>query len=112
MFSLHPTLRRISVAVVAIALVGCGKAPRKQCEEMCRAYSSLAFWEQANKEITAAPDEQQAALRAAKESEYAQKRDNGLEFCISKCRSANNEEDNRCVIAAKTFADAKKCTGQ
>ena len=35
----------------------------------------------------------------------------GVDFCVSKCRSANNEDDNKCVIAAKTFADARKCTG-
>ncbi|MBP6634088.1 MAG: hypothetical protein KBG28_09600 [Kofleriaceae bacterium] len=97
--------------LVALAGAACGKAPRKQCEEMCRRFAELAFWDGAEREIAAAPEPERAALRSKKQAEFETKLAEGVDFCVSKCRSANNEDDNKCVIAAKTFADARKCTG-
>lgn len=83
----------------ALALVGCGKADSKKCEQMCRNFATISF-----RDVEAAklpPEKREAAL--------AEKLEKGLTFCVDKCVSANNDEQIDCVIAAKSISQLRAC---
>ncbi|MCB9560874.1 MAG: hypothetical protein H6708_10745 [Kofleriaceae bacterium] len=101
-------------AVCALALVlpltACKKPSVKTCDKACRNASVLLFWETADAEIAAAPEAERAALRAQKEAEYQTGFERGIDLCITQCQSADNDDQNTCLIKAKTAADIHACT--
>jgi hypothetical protein len=104
---------RIALALFCcLALGGCMKAcngdPDK-CEQACRNYAQLVFWEKADVEINAAPAEKRDEMRKQKLAEFTKNMENGLPTCTSKCLSANNETDMTCMINAKTAKQVKAC---
>jgi len=93
------------VAVLAIiGLAACGKADQQKCDAGCRNYATVMFWDKADKEIAAAPAGEREALKLKKLAELASNIERGIDFCVSKCQSANNDEQADCLTAAK---DAK-----
>jgi hypothetical protein len=99
---------RFVLLVVAMAL-GC-KGDPVQCEKACRNYAELSYWDEAEKEITAAPTEQRDDLRKKKMAEFSEKMSRGIDMCTSKCMSANNDKDIKCLSEARTAKEAKACT--
>ncbi|MBA3541942.1 MAG: hypothetical protein H0T79_20165 [Deltaproteobacteria bacterium] len=97
------------VLLVMFALSGCGKGDPQKCDQACRNYGTLMFWKVADAEIEKAPVDQREALRKAKVVELASKLESGVTFCVSKCQSANNEEQMKCMIGAKTADVINKC---
>ena len=98
-------------AVLALALLALGacKGDPVECEKACRNYATLKYWEKADAEIAALPEDQQAAARADKEAKLEGELEQGMNFCVASCTSANNDDQNACLIAAKTVAEAKAC---
>jgi hypothetical protein len=86
-------------AALALPLAACGKGDLKKCEQMCTNYATISF-----REVEAGrlrPEEREKAL--------ADKLEKGTNFCVSKCQSANNDEQSDCMIAAKNMKELKAC---
>lgn len=84
---------------LGLGLAGCGKADTKKCEQMCRNYATIAF-----RDVEAAklpPEKREEAL--------AEKLKQGLDFCVNKCVSANNDEQIDCYTAAKSISQLRAC---
>ena len=91
-----------------LALAGCKGDPEK-CDQACRNYAELVFWDKANAEIDAAPPEKRDELRKQKLAEFTKNLELGINTCSSKCLSANNDEQTKCLLQAKTAKQAKDC---
>jgi hypothetical protein len=102
-------MRAVLLVAVAVALVGCGRGDPQKCDAACRNYASLMYWKDADVEIAKAPEEQRPALKKQKLAELAQKVENGVDFCVSKCQAANNDGQMKCMIEAKTAKTVKAC---
>lgn len=97
------TLRSCRLALLTgalcLGLTACGKADRKKCELSCRNYATITFREIEARSLP--PEQHEAAL--------AKKLADGTEFCVSKCQSANNDEQSDCRIAARKLSELKAC---
>src|SRR5579871_5619848 len=105
-------MMKVAVLLVASASLALGacKGDPTRCEAAIRNYTSLAFWEAADKEIAAAPEADRAELRKHKLADYTTQLDRGLDTLTSQCVSANNDDQVKCMIEAKSAAEARKCT--
>jgi hypothetical protein len=101
-------MRRRLVVFMLLAVGAC-KGDRQQCETVCRHFYEVKFWETADPEIAAAPAEQRDTLKKKKLAEFSTKVEDGVEFCVMQCTSANNEDMNKCLLAAKTSAAIAAC---
>jgi hypothetical protein len=97
------------VVLAFVFITGCHKGDPEKCDQMCRHYAELVFWEEANAEIEKLPPEQRDAARKDKQAMFSRNLANGVDMCTSKCVSADYKKDVDCVIAAKTAAEAKAC---
>lgn len=93
---------------LTLGCLGCKGDPAK-CEKACRNYAELVFWAKADAEIEAAPVDKRDELRKQKLAEFSRDLERGIDVCTSKCLSANNEDDTKCMINAKTAKQAKAC---
>lgn len=89
-------------------LLGC-KGDPVQCEKACRNYAELTYWDEADKEINAAPVAERDALRKDKMGKFSHNLSRGVDMCTSQCMSANNDEIINCLINAKTSKQAQAC---
>jgi|SRR6185437_5776185 len=96
------------LGLVIVLAVGCQADPKK-CEQAVKNYSSLLYWESADREIGSAKPEAREALRKQKMDEYNQQLDRGLSTLVSQCQSADNNDMIDCMIKAKTAAEARSC---
>ena len=101
-------MRIAFVLLAGLVLGGCKGDPQK-CEEACRNYAQLVFWEEADAQIAAAPPEKRDEMRKQKLAEFTHNMELGLNTCTSKCLSANYDKDMKCMLAAKTAKQAKAC---
>jgi hypothetical protein len=101
-------MRTAFVLLAGLVLGGCKSDPQK-CEEACRNYAQLVFWDKADAEIAATPPEQRDALRKKKLGEFTKNLELGLDTCTSKCLSASNDKDMNCMLKAKTAKAVKAC---
>lgn len=97
-----------SILALVFCLAACKGDPVK-CDQGCRNYFTLKYWETTEPEIAKAPVEQRDALRKTKQAELKEKLESGLALCVSQCQSANHTEDIDCMVNAKTAADTAKC---
>jgi hypothetical protein len=97
-----------TLAAVVI-LVACSHGDPVKCEQACRNYASLLFWKQAEGEIAAAPAVQRDELRKQKAVKFTADLEAGAGMCTSRCVSANNDQQNSCLIEAKTADQAQAC---
>jgi hypothetical protein len=67
------------------------------------------FWKEADVEIANAKPDQREALKKQKLGEVSSKIEAGIDFCVSKCQSADNDDQIKCMIEAKTPERAKQC---
>ena len=101
---------RLGLLVVALSLVvGCSRPSAKDCEEAIRNWYSLVFWETAEKEISAAPPEKRDQMRIDKAKEKDAMLEKGLTLAINQCRASRDKDGVKCMKAATTAAEAKKC---
>jgi hypothetical protein len=96
------------VALGAGASVGCKGDPVK-CEAACRNYGTLVYQRNAEAAVAAEPPETRDALRKRLAGKFNSDLENGVDMCVSQCRSANKEDDIECMIAAKTADQALAC---
>jgi hypothetical protein len=99
---------RTPVAVLLLA-AACSHGDPVQCDQACRNYATLKFWKDAETEIAAAPVAKRDELRKQKAAKFAADLEAGAEMCTSRCVSANNKDQNTCLIEAKTFDQAAAC---
>ena len=97
------------VLVGALAAAGCNRPKAEDCEEGIRNWFTLIYWEDAEKEIAAAPPEQRAAVRAAKIADRDKKLEDGLDLSVRQCRAASDNEGVKCMREARTAAQARAC---
>ena len=103
-------MRLVAVLAVLIALTACKKASVEDCDKGCRNYFELHYWQQADMEIARAPAEEREALRQQKIAELEPRMMQNLELCVQKCKSGADPGRAKCWAAARTTAEAKKCT--
>jgi hypothetical protein len=104
-------MSRFAVIVLAAALAagGCAKPKAQDCEEAIRNWFTLIYWEDAEKEIAAAPPDQRDALRAAKLADRDKKLENGMELSVRQCRAAGDFDGVKCMKSARTATQARAC---
>jgi hypothetical protein len=98
--------------VLAIALVaGCGKGDYKKCDQACRNFFVHAYWnEQKSVPLPAGLTPEQH--KAQQIVDLEEKLEAGIDFCISKCQAANNDEQSDCLIAADNYDDVLACSAE
>jgi len=101
-----------SIVLLLLAVAGCDKASVQQCDKGCRNYFTLHYWDDANKEIAAAPEADRARLRAEKEAALEPRLLQNIDLCVQKCRSGATEGRVQCWIDAKTSAEAEACASE
>jgi hypothetical protein len=102
---------RLAIALIlalVVALGACRGDPVK-CDQACRNYATLVYWKQAEAKIVAAPADQRDAVRKQYHADFDSYMEKGLPVCVSQCQSANNSDQNDCMIAAKTGDQALAC---
>lgn len=70
----------------------------------------VAYWEKADAEIAAAPADKRDSLKKKKLADFSTRIEDGVDLCVNQCVSANNKEQNKCLLAAKSAADIATCT--
>lgn len=96
--------------VLAVALgAGCSRPSATDCEAALRNWFTLMYWEKAEQEIAAAPPAERDALRAAKAADKEKQLAAGMELGVMQCRGARDHEGVKCMKAATTAAQARKC---
>jgi hypothetical protein len=101
---------RILVLALVLGLAGCAdKAAAQQCDLGCRNYFKLHYWQQAERDIAAAPESERAALRKEFEGKLESRMQQELDLCVSKCKSGATKKRVQCWIDAKTSAEAMAC---
>ena len=100
----------IAVALVAtLAVTACSRPKPEDCEEGIRNWFTLIYWEDAEKEIAAAPPAQRDAVRAAKLADRDAKLAEGLDLSVRQCRSARDFDGVTCMKNARTATQARGC---
>jgi len=94
-------------ALSLTAWLGCGNAA--DCDRGCRNYYQLHYWEEANAEIAKAPEAEREALRKQKLVDLEERTNAGIQLCIKQCTTAASKDEIKCMIAARTAPEAKKC---
>ena len=92
-----------------VLLLGCTRTDPDKCEKAIRNFAQLVYWEDAEKEIAAAPPDQREALRKDKLAKFERDLEKGITLDVSKCTSANFSDQVDCMIAAKTAKQARAC---
>lgn len=95
--------------VVALGLTACKRPSPEDCEAAARNWFTLVYWEQAEKDIAAAPPEQREQLRQAKLADRDAKIKDGIGLAIMQCRAARDFDGVKCMRAATTADEARKC---
>ena len=95
----------------AVLVTACKRGNPRACEKACRNYAQLNYWQNADKAIAAAPADQRDALRKKKLDTFERELERGIDPCVTRCVSADNDTQNNCLIRARTFAQAKACVG-
>ncbi len=101
---------RWTLLLVCLVTLGCKGDPVK-CEKGIRNYFTLLFWDQAEKEIAAAPPEKRDLVRKEQTAKLDHSIEDRIDVVISKCTAANNDTQIDCMIAAKTAGQARACSG-
>ena len=103
-------MRRTVILVTLLAGLAACKGDRQKCEEVCRHVFTVTYWEKNDAEIAAAPADKRDSLKKRKLAEFSNLLETGVEMCINQCSSANNDDQNACLLAAKTTAAVMVCT--
>ena len=95
--------------IVVAGLAGCGKGDRKTCDQACRNYVTLNFWNKWDPEIEKEPPEARPALRRQKLGELDDILMRGMHKCVQDCVAANNDSQYKCMAKATTWKAANSC---
>ena len=98
------------VVSLLVSLLGSGcKGDREKCTRAAQHFAELVFWERENAAIAKLPPEQREAERKQKLVDFQRELDAQLDFRISQCVGANNDDQADCINESKTAAEALKC---
>jgi hypothetical protein len=100
---------RLAALLMALVLGACSRPSAKDCEDALRNWVTLIFWEKAEQEISAAKPEERDALRKAKADELKKQLESGMDLGVMQCRGARDHDGVKCMKAATTAAQARKC---
>ena len=101
---------RFGLLIVALSLVvGCSRPSAKDCEESIRNWYTLVYWEKAEVEIAAAPPEKRDQMRIEMSKKKDEDLEKGITLAINQCRASRDKDGVKCMKAATTAAEAKKC---
>ncbi|HEY4243882.1 MAG TPA: hypothetical protein VGM88_28910 [Kofleriaceae bacterium] len=101
---------RLALVAGLLFATACTRGNAQECEQACRNFGTLAYWDKTDKEIEALPPEQRVSMRKQKLSEFDNKMETEVDGCVSQCVSANNKEQTKCMIDAKTADQVRLCT--
>jgi hypothetical protein len=106
-------MRAVLLLSVLAAALGCSRASPEQCDALCLRYNELHYWETFETEAAALAPDAREKLRAERQKEWtaiaAREFDPGRANCVKECRRSAGPKEVKCVEAAKTVAEAKKC---
>jgi len=97
-------------SLLLLSALGSGcKGDREKCTKAAHHFAELVYWDRENANIARLPPEQRDAERKRKLVEFNQELEAQLDFRISQCVAANNDDQADCINDAKTAAEALKC---
>jgi hypothetical protein len=99
----------VMVLALALGLAACKRPSPEDCEAAASKWFTLIYWDQAEKEIAAAPAAQRDELRKAKVADHDAKLKNGINLAIMQCRGARDFDAVKCMKMASTADQARKC---
>lgn len=102
----------VPVAVVlagALTVTACSKPRAEDCEEAIRNWFTLIYWEDAEKEIAAAPPGERDGLRTQKLADRDACLADGLDLSTRQCRAARDFSFVKCMKSARTAQQARAC---
>ncbi|HVK73023.1 MAG TPA: hypothetical protein VM734_06865 [Kofleriaceae bacterium] len=99
----------VLVLSAALGLGACKRPSPQACEEAIRNWYTLVYWEEAEKQIAAAPPEQRDELRKQKLAKHDKDIEAGIEQAIMDCRSSRDFDGVKCMKEATTGAQARQC---
>jgi hypothetical protein len=99
----------LSITLLAALAGAACRGDAVKCDNACRNVFTLTYWEEADARILKKPEADRENERSRLQAKFINEIENGVELCVSRCRSANNETQMDCMIAAKTSAQAKAC---
>jgi hypothetical protein len=104
-------MRAVSVvSLLLLSVLGSGcKGDREKCAAAAQHFAELVYWDRENAVIAKLPPEQREAARKQKLVDFTRELDAQLDFRITQCVAANNDDQADCIIAAKTAAQALEC---
>jgi hypothetical protein len=97
-----------SLLLLSALAPGC-KGDREKCAQAAQRFAELVYWDRENAAIAKLPPAQRDAARKQKLVDFNRELDAQLEFRITQCVAANNDDQADCIIAAKTAAEALAC---
>jgi hypothetical protein len=103
---------RTSIFFAALlALTACtGGAEQGECDKGCRNFYQLHYWEDVELEAAKLPDDAaRDKLRKERLGELETRMMKGIPQCVAQCAKAASPEQTKCMIEAKSTAEAKKC---
>lgn len=97
-----------------VLLAACNRPSLDQCEQLCRDYSELAYFDKVDRSLADQPPEEQKRRRAEKKKEWESKQKDSvflrrLDNCVTDCRHSGDKEMVGCVHEAETVDQAKAC---
>ena len=92
----------------ALVLAACKGNPQK-CEQAARNFATLTYWKRADAEIAKLPEAERSLARSKRLSEFTNGLERDIDFYVTQCVSANNDDQVDCMIAAKTAEEVSKC---
>ena len=95
--------------LLVTALASCGQGDRKVCEQACRNYVKLNFWNKWDPIIDKEPVAAREGLRRQKLGELEDILARGVDKCTNDCATSNNEDQYKCMAKAKTWKEANAC---
>ncbi len=105
---MRAVLGLVIAAFVSVSVGAC-KGDAQKCEQAARNYATLLYWKKADADIAAAPEAEREGLRKKKLGELTNALEKDIDFFVSQCQSANNDDQVDCMIAAKTAEAVAKC---
>ncbi len=99
----------LAVIVAAFAVAACSRPSAEDCEAALRNWFTLIYWDDAEKEIAAAPAAQREALRQTKLADKDKKLADGMELGVLQCRGSRDHDGVKCMKAATTATQARTC---
>ena len=102
-------MRCLLAVLVLFGFAAACKGDPAKCEKAARNYFTLVFWEKAEADIAAAPPEKRDELRKDLQAKFSVELEHNIDVVVSKCMSANNDDDVACLIDARTAKRAKEC---